>query len=140
MKGYGFEIPIQVRWRDLDAFAHVNNAVFATYLEIARAAFWREYFPVGETADFPFFLVRLEIDFRRPLGLGAETRVGVRVGTIGGSSFSLEYLVEADGVAVAEAATTQVIVDKSSGRPVRMAAEMRAKLEALVARTRNSQF
>ena len=38
MKGYGFEIPIQVRWRDLDAFAHVNNAVFATYLEIEATA------------------------------------------------------------------------------------------------------
>lgn len=131
MKGYGFEIPIQVRWRDLDAFAHVNNAVFATYLEIARTEFWRKHFAIGETVDFPFFLVRLEVDFRRPLGLGADTRVGVRVGTIGGSSFSLEYLVEADGVAVAEATTTQVIVDKKSGRPVRMEAGMRTKLEAL---------
>ncbi|MCK5377624.1 MAG: acyl-CoA thioesterase [Acidobacteria bacterium] len=131
MKGYGFEISIQVRWRDLDAFAHVNNAVFATYLEIARTEFWRKHFAIGETVDFPFFLVRLEVDFRRPLGLGAETRVGVRVGTIGGSSFSLEYLVEADGVAVAEAATTQVIVDRKSGRPMRMEAGMRAKLEAL---------
>ena len=130
MKGYGFEISIQVRWRDLDAFAHVNNAVFATYLEIARTEFWRKHFAIGETVDFPFFLVRLEVDFRRPLGLGAETRVGVRVGTIGGSSFSLEYLVEADGVAVAEAATTQVIVDRKSGRPMRMEAGMRAKLEA----------
>ncbi len=131
MKGYGFEIPIQVRWRDLDAFAHVNNAVFATYLEIARTEFWRKHFAIGETVDFPFFLVRLEVDFRRPLGLGADTRVGVRVGTIGGSSFSLEYLVEADGVAVAEATTTQVIVDKKSGRPMRMEAGMRTKLEAL---------
>jgi len=137
MKGYGFEIPIQVRWRDLDAFAHVNNAVFATYLEIARTEFWRKRFAIGETVDFPFFLVRLEVDFRRPLGLGAETRVGVRVGTIGGSSFSLEYLVEADGVAVAEAATTQVIVDRKSGRPMRMEAGMRAKLETAVL---NSEF
>ena len=63
-------------------------------------------------------------------GLGAETRVGVRVGTIGGSSFTLEYLVEADGVTVAEAITTQVIVDRKSGRPMRMEAGMRAKLEA----------
>jgi acyl-CoA thioester hydrolase len=137
MKGYGFEIPIQVRWRDLDAFAHVNNAVFATYLEIARTEFWRKHFAIGETVDFPFFLVRLEVDFRRPLGLGADTRVGVRVGTIGGSSFSLEYLVEADGVAVAEATTTQVIVDKKSGRPVRMEAGMRTKLETAVL---NSEF
>jgi len=131
MEGYSFVVPIQVRWRDLDAFAHVNNAVFATYLEIARTTFWRRHFPIGETADFPFFLVRLEIDFRRPLGLNADTRIGVKVGRIGGSSFTLEYKVEADGVALAEAATTQVVVDKKSGRPVEMEAGMRARLEGL---------
>jgi len=137
VEGFSFVIPIQVRWRDLDAFAHVNNAVFATYLEVARVAFWREHFAAGTKIDFPFFLVRLEIDFQRPLRLESETRAGVRVGAIGGSSFTLEYLIEADGVAVVEASTTQVIVDKASGRPQPIEAELRAKLETAVL---NSEF
>ena len=138
MKGYAFEAPIEVRWRDLDAFAHVNNAVFGSYLEVARASFWREHFAEGKELDIPFFLARLEIDFRRPLGLDCQTLVGIRVGIIGGSSFTFEYRVEADGIVVAEASTTQVMVDKPTGKPQQIEPTMRAKLETLTTEGENS--
>jgi acyl-CoA thioester hydrolase len=130
MKGYPFEVPIQGRWRDLDAFAHVNNAIFASYLEVVRASFWREHLAEGRELDIPFFLARLEIDFKRPLGLDRQARIGIRVGRIGGSSFTFEYRVEADGAVMAEASSTQVMVDKSSGRPRQIEPTECAKLEA----------
>jgi len=131
MKGYPFEVPIQARRRDLDAFAHVNNAVFASYLEVVRASLWREHFAEGQELDIPFFLARLEIDFKRPLGLGCPARIGIRVGRIGGSSFTFEYRVEADGGIAAEAASIQVVVDKPAGRPRHIEPAERAKLETL---------
>jgi len=48
MDGYLFACPIQVRWRDVDALGHVNNATIVTYLETARTELWRERFGGGE--------------------------------------------------------------------------------------------
>ncbi len=105
MDGYSFSCPIQVRWRDLDAFAHVNNATFATYLEIARTAVWEERFGGREAMDISFFVKRVEIEFKRPLALYDTVQVWLRVGEIRGASFTFEYVVEANGEIAAEAAT-----------------------------------
>ena len=131
MRGYPFVCPIQVRWRDLDAFGHVNNATFASYVEMARTEVWRKRFGGREAMDIPFFVKRLEIDFRRPVGLYDEVRVWLRVGEIGGASFTFEYLIEADGAAAAEAITTLACVDNTTGRPVRMPNALRATLATL---------
>jgi acyl-CoA thioester hydrolase len=131
MDGYPFSCPIQVRWRDLDAFGHVNNATFATYLEVARTAVWHERFAGREAMDIPFFVKRLVIDFKRPLALYDEVKVWLRVGEIRGASFTFEYAVEVSGKIAAEAATVLASVDNITGRPTRMSPEMRAKLERL---------
>jgi len=131
MPDYPFVYPIQVRWRDLDAFAHVNNATFATYLELARTEVWRKLFGGRDTMDIPFFVKRLEIDFKRPVGLDDEVRVWLRVGEIKGASFEFEYLVEANGSTAAEAVTKLACVDNSTGRPVRMPDDLRATLATL---------
>jgi len=133
MEGYPFSCPIQVRWRDLDAFAHVNNATFATYLEVARTAVWHECFGGREAMDIPFFVKRLEIDFKRPLALYDKVQVWLRVGEIRGASFTFEFVVEVSGEIAAEAKTVLASVDNTTGRPVRMTPGMRAKLEKLQA-------
>jgi len=56
MHGYAFECPIQVRWRDLDALGHVNNAAIVSYLETARTELWRERFGGGSRIPFVFSL------------------------------------------------------------------------------------
>jgi acyl-CoA thioester hydrolase len=131
MDGFLFSCPIQVRWRDLDAFAHVNNSVFATYLEIARTAFWRERFGGRQAMDIPFFVRNLSIDFKRPVALYDEVTVWLRVADVRGASFTFEYAVEANGELAAEASTQLASVDNISGRVVRMPPGMRAKLEKL---------
>lgn len=133
MDGYPFSCPIQVRWRDLDAFAHVNNATFSSYLEIARTAVWRECFGGREALDISFFVKRLVIDFGRPVALYDEVRVWLRVGEIRGASFTFEYAVEANGELAAKAMTQLASVDTATGRPVRMSAGMRSMLEKLQA-------
>jgi acyl-CoA thioesterase FadM len=64
-----------VRFRDLDGMGHVNNAVFSTYLEQARLAWF------GETTVLPLqdvILARTEIDFRSPVAWGETVEIGVR--------------------------------------------------------------
>ena len=131
MDGFTFSCSIQVRWRDLDAFGHVNNATFATYLEIARTAVWRERFGGREAMDIPFFVKNLSIDFKQPLALYDTVKVWLRVGEIRGASFTFEYAVEANGEVAAEAETQLASVDNTTGRVVRISPGMRAKLEKL---------
>ena len=131
MDGYPFSVPIQVRWRDLDAFAHVNNAVFATYLEIARSQVWHELFGGREAMDLSYFVKRLEIDYKRSINLYDEVNVWLRVGEVKGASFSFEYLVEANGAVAATAVTLLASVDNSTGKPRRIDPGLRSTLESL---------
>ena len=132
MEGYPFATPIQVRWRDLDAFAHVNNAVFASWIEVARAELWRQRFDGHEAHDIPFVIARLEIDYRRPVELYDEVEVGLRPRDVHASSFTFDYRIEAAGRLAAEATTVQVCIRAETGRPVRVPEWLRDKLLGLV--------
>jgi acyl-CoA thioester hydrolase len=131
MDGYPFSCPIQVRWRDLDAFGHVNNATFASYLEMARTEAWTALFGGRDALGIPFFVKQLEINYRRPIGLEDEVRVWLRVSETRGASFTFEYVVEAGGKVAAEAMTLLACVDKKTGRPVPIEASVQATLEKL---------
>jgi acyl-CoA thioester hydrolase len=65
------QIEIAIRWRDVDNYGHVNNAVYLTYLEECRDRWVRR--TLGD--DVGFVIVRVAIDFRRELSLeeGAVT-------------------------------------------------------------------
>jgi acyl-CoA thioester hydrolase len=129
--GYPFSCPIQVRWRDLDAFGHVNNATFASYLEMARTEVWAKLFGGRKALGIPFFVKKLEIDYKRPIALEGDVRVWLRAGEIRGASFVFEYLVEAGNEVAAEATTLLACVDNRTGRPMRIEPEVRATLESL---------
>lgn len=131
MDGAVFTVPIQVRWRDLDAFEHVNNAVYASWIEVARAELWRARFGGLEPHDIPFVIARLEIEYRRPVALYDRVEIGIGVAEVRGSSFTFTYRIEANGALAATARTVQAVVDGTTGRPVRIAPAMRATLETL---------
>ena len=131
MDGFPFSCPVQVRWRDLDAFSHVNNATFASYLEMARTVVFQERFGGREALEVPFFVTRLEINYRRSVKLYDDVVVGIRVGWIRGASFTFEYRVEANGEVAAEAVTKLACVDNASGKVVRLTPALRTTLESL---------
>src|SRR4029078_11901273 len=62
------EVPIRIRWRDVDNYGHVNNAVYLTYLEEARDRWVRD--TLGP--DVNFVIVRVPIDYPRELSLDDE--------------------------------------------------------------------
>jgi acyl-CoA thioester hydrolase len=129
MKDVPFETPIQVRWRDIDAKNHVNNATIVTYLETARTELWRRRF--GGGIDIPFVVAKVEVDFRRELTLDDHVVIGLWVEDLKGASYTFCYRIEANGVHAVDARTKMAHVGPG-GRPARLSAELRRKLESLV--------
>jgi acyl-CoA thioester hydrolase len=126
VEGFDFVYRDTVRFRDVDAMGHVNNAVYLTYLEDARIAFLR---PMG--ADVPeMILARAEIDFRAPLAEGDQLEIGVRPVRVGTKSFELQYEVRAGEKLAAEARTVIVSYDYSAGRAVAVPDHWREQLAA----------
>jgi acyl-CoA thioester hydrolase len=112
VEGFPFVHRETVRFRDLDGMGHVNNAVFSTYLEQARLA----WFGTSETLPLSdVILARTEIDFRSPVAIGETVEIGVRASRLGTKSFELEYELQAGGRLVAEAKSVLVGYDYSRG-------------------------
>jgi acyl-CoA thioester hydrolase len=105
MEGFTFVHREAVRFSDLDGMGHVNNAVFSTYLEQARLAWFaaNELGTDEEMALRDVILARTEIDFRSPLQYGETVEIGVRPSRLGTKSFELEHALHSDGRVVAEA-------------------------------------
>ena len=122
-------VPIRARFRDTDGMGHVNNAVYLTYLEEARAAWFREVIGLTSYRDASIILARACCDFRSPLQPGEEFDVGVRVESIGNKSFRMSYLAceRSSGRLVAEADSIQVWYDYRADRPVPVPEEFRRK-------------
>ena len=65
-----FVVPWQVIFRDVDSFGHVNNAVFLTYFEWARAQMWFDLTEAeGGPEDIGFIMARAEVDYLAQLGM-----------------------------------------------------------------------
>lgn len=112
------EKQIEIRWRDVDAYFHVNNAVYATYLEECRDE-WLER-SLGDAGDlWDYVLARVAIDFRRELRLEDKAVVvSCRLERMGTSSLTLrEEIRTREGELSAEAEAVIVARDRQSGRP-----------------------
>ena len=130
MDGYPFVHRERVRFRDLDGFGHVNNAVYLTYLEEARNALLRHLGLARGVAEITMILARVEIDFRAQVDAGEELEIGVRPVRLGTKSFELEYELRADGRVVAEARTVLVGYDYEANVSIEIPDEWRRSLAA----------
>ena len=105
-----------VRFRDLDSLGHMNNAVYATFIEQARIAFLS---PQGADVQ-NMILARLEIDFRSQVELGETIEIEVKPTRVGTKSFDLAYVMRAGDRVVAEAKTVLVAYDYENARTVEL--------------------
>jgi len=111
------EKEIEIRWRDLDAYNHVNHVVFLTYLEEVRDEWLGRALGDPESV-WDYVVARVEIDYRRELTLGDDSvvaRCGLeRIGT--SSIRTAEAVVTRDGEVAAEAQAVLVARDPETGR------------------------
>ena len=111
------EKQIEIRWRDVDAFRHVNNAVYASYLEECRDEVFEQALEgVGDPWDF--VLARVAINFRRELTQEDDiVVVGCAVERVGNSSIALrEEIRTLTGELAAEGESVVVARDHGTGR------------------------
>ena len=133
---YRFTCEIAPRFRDTDAMGHVNNAVYVTYLEVARQEYWRALDGSADYRRVPFILASVTCDFRSEALVSERLLVAIRCEWIGTKSFAFVYEIrERDsGRLVVEARSVQVCYDYAAKRSVPMPDALRRTLEAFEGR------
>lgn len=129
--------PLRPRFRDTDAMGHINNAVYVTYLEVARQEYWREFQHAANYKDVPFILAHVTIDFRSEALVHEELELCIRCSHIGTRSFGFEYAIREAKTQrlVVEARTVQAFYDYERKVTMPCPPELRARFEAFEGRS-----
>jgi acyl-CoA thioester hydrolase len=89
-----FQSRISIRFKDIDAMGHVNNAVIFTYFEEGRKALFCDAFKESVPGGFNFILAHLECDYLLPIRLDDQLLLNMWVTAIGTKSFGLAYALK----------------------------------------------
>jgi len=126
--------PIEVRFSDIDAFGHVNNAKYLTYFEIARVQYFSDI--VDWTYDWSkegVIVARVEIDFIMPIKFRDEVIAMTRCSRIGTKSFDLQYrlitIKNGEEILLADGTTVMVAFDYVNRKPIEIPAEWREAIK-----------
>lgn len=121
---------VRVRWSDLDAFRHVNNAKTVTLLEEARVDWlFSDAAKHGiERLTEGIVVAHLEIDYKRPIGMDVPVTVSMGLTKLGQASMTVDYILSVAGVTAATASSVLVPVDPVTFRPRRLDDRERAYL------------
>jgi acyl-CoA thioester hydrolase len=127
---FPFSHRLEVRFRDCDAFGHVNHAVYFTYLEQCRYALWRHLSGSAGLPGIGTIIAHAECDYRAPAYVDDALDVRVKAGDVGRSSFTLRYeIVNATtGQCLANAMTVMVAFDYAAKKAMPIPAEARSLL------------
>jgi len=111
---------VDVRFRDIDAFGHVNNAVVSSYVELARIRYLVEVLRVEPIGVMPLILAHISIDYRSPILFEDVVEVGSRVDWLGTTSIGMshELTAAAGGRELAQSSSVLVTYDYEQGRPM----------------------
>lgn len=126
-----------MRWSDMDAYGHVNNVTFLTYLEEARVDMLFVHAGTDAATEklaSGVVVARHEIDYTAPLVFRPEpVPIDLWLLDLGTSSFTIGYEVkDDDGPVYARASTVMVPYDVKAGRPRRVSDAERDALTAFV--------
>lgn len=135
MTTWQITISQEIRFIDLDAMGHVNNAHYLTYFEQARVAFFEAFWEKEKsgpmTERFPFVIAKADIEFLLPIELHHAVETAIRVSHIGTKSFHFEYEIRANGVPAARAKTVQVAYDYVAKAPMVLPDKFKEKLSTI---------
>ncbi len=92
LDNFTFHYPIQIRWADIDALNHVNNAVYLSYFEQARIDYFRDAV-AWDWQEVGMILAKSCIEYYKPLLARDEAEVWLRVSRLGNKSFEMENKV-----------------------------------------------
>jgi acyl-CoA thioester hydrolase len=133
-------VEVPVAWGDMDAFGHVNNAVYLRWFETARIACFERIGLIDrmKSEHVGPILARAVVDYRRPVVYPDTVCVRTTVSRLGTTSFVLSYRVESStlgGAVVAEGETVVVLLDYRTGAKVPLDEALRARIAELLKRS-----
>lgn len=134
MEGFPFVTELPMRFSDIDAMGHVNNAVYVTYFEMGRVAILDQVVGSRKLEDIKFVVARAEVDYIRPIVFSDKVEIGLRVSSIGQSSFTIEYLITANGEPAAKGLTVQVFYDYEKRAKMPVPDDFRARVTPFLAK------
>ena len=137
--GFAFTHRLSVRFSDCDLLGHVNNAVYLTYFEQCRLAWWRHLGGsfggsrpgVAGLPGSDVIIAHVSCDYRAPAYMDDELDIKLKLGEVGRSSFTLVYAIvnAATGQRIADGRSVSVTFDYAVGRSVPIPEATRALLE-----------
>lgn len=122
---------LTVRFRDCDQFRHVNNAVYLTYFEEARASYWKALMG-SNFQGFDFILAEATCRYHAPAHFGETLKVSVTVPELGNKSFRFAYEIteQETGKLIATGHSVQVMYDYDRQASILISDELRRRIEA----------
>ncbi|HWT11919.1 MAG TPA: acyl-CoA thioesterase [Allosphingosinicella sp.] len=124
----GFEMSITASPGDIDELGHVNNAAWVRWIQDVATAHWEKVAPAAHRSAYLWVVIRHEIDYLRAVGPGETVTARTWVpDPPRGARFDrhIEF-VGGDGRPRVRAKTTWAIIERASGRPLRVPAEVAA--------------
>ena len=114
---------IRVRYSEIDAQGHVNNANYLSYFEVGRVEWLRDAglsYKEMEKRGFGFVVVEALVRYLRAAYFDDELTIRTRISEQSKASIRFEYEVLRDGNLLATGHTRHAYVDLASGKPIRM--------------------
>ena len=94
LKNYRHSVEIPVRFMDIDALQHVNNARYLNFLEESRIAYSQDLLNTyNSIQELNVLVARVEIDFMRPILFEEKVKVYTRIAKLGNKSFTFESII-----------------------------------------------
>lgn len=121
---------VEVRFRDLDAFGHVNNAVTTSYVEHGRIRYLRDVLGFSPVGEMPMIMAMIQVDYVTPIFFGESVEIASRVDWIGTTSLGMSHRLTAgeDEHEVARATSVLVAYDYAESKPMPVPQDWRATL------------
>ena len=126
---FRFRHVIQVRYSDMDMLGHANNAVYLTYLELARLEYF-ETVSQRRSQNIGLVVAHAAMDFKVPITPGIKPLVYLRTSKLGTTSMTMENLIsDASGETIYYSATVRLVaVSYETGRPTPIPDEEKQKI------------
>ena len=126
-------VPVHLRWGDMDVFEHINNVAYVGYLEDARVSLLANAGFAPELDGIRQFVVRHEIEYLKPLTFRSEpVNMQVWIESIAKSSYVIGYCLVDENAEYMRAKTTLVCMSMQSGLPCRIPLQLKETYEKLM--------
>ena len=125
LEDFLFHHNIQTRWKDMDSFGHINNAVYLTYIEDARTTLFKRWNLNSQNKSV--IVASLKIDYFTQIKHPSKLIIGSKISRIGNSSFDIQSAIFIDGLKKPAALSLVVCVcyDYENGQSVTVYDEIR---------------